>query len=262
MRLRIMTWNILDGGRFGVAALIAAVRADVIVTIETYGLGAEIGAAYGHQGVPITRRPPGEGDNLWLFSRYPIAEAYPEPTGEHLSSFNAGGVRLGLGGGRELDVFPVWLHYLDDLVGELERGRREGLDELDHARHVQIKALLYDYVATHGSPDRPAILAGDFNTVSHLDWGDVVEGRVTREVQQAGFQDVYRSLRPDVLTDPGGSWDVLKRFDGAYRIDYLFTRGAIDPVATWMLGERAPGDPPQDFFSDHAALIADLRIQS
>ncbi|AKU17113.1 endonuclease/exonuclease/phosphatase family protein [Luteipulveratus mongoliensis] len=285
-----MSWNILEGGlpqggadhRAAITSLIAAARADVVVTVETYGLGAAIQAALGggYHGVPITRKPPGEGDNLWIFTRLPILEVYPEPSGPILTSFNAGGVRL-QGPDGDIDVFAVWLTYLEDLIQPMEAivGKattapptREDLDTLtalDAKRVEQVRLLLDDYVGVHSDPDRPAIVAGDFNTISHLDWpaelagapghhGIALECPVTRAIEEAGFVDVYRAVRPDVRLDPGGSWATEQTFAAPYRIDYIFARGAVSAEAAWMLAERRPGDAAQQFCSDHAPVIAEL----
>ncbi|MEV5809785.1 protein kinase domain-containing protein [Streptomyces parvulus] len=118
----------------------------------------------------------------------------------------------------------------------------------------------------------PAVVGGDFNGPSHLDWtedtkerhcGSVVEWPATKAFQDAGFEDSYRALHPDPATDRGETWStVWKRNtdnddypEPQDRIDFVLHKGE----ATKALTSRTIGDA-RAWPSDHRAVLTTFRI--
>ncbi|PSK99877.1 endonuclease/exonuclease/phosphatase family protein [Murinocardiopsis flavida] len=258
-----------------------------------------------YTGTKITQREPGQGgDNLWIFSRYGIEKVYPPVEAPGIDSFNFGGLRLTLDSGRSVDVFDTWLNWISDPEYVMEReaqaideGRErpygdESLASSDlstiryypdgkvttvpepESRMQQMQAVLDDaipgYVGEAGS-DVPAVLAGDLNASSHLDWtaefadapghrGMVIDWPVTRAVEDDGWTDTYRSLHPDVAEHPGATWTPIERLRVPRRIDFTFVKGrGVDVRGADIVDAKLPRHADQHaFYSDHAAQITDL----
>ncbi|EYC21770.1 hypothetical protein Y032_0018g3521 [Ancylostoma ceylanicum] len=133
--------------------------------------------------------------------------------------------------------------------------------------------------------NQPIVVAGDFNTPSHLDWieatrkqhgGWVVRWPVTQLFERAGFHDAYRTLYPDANIHPGHTWSPIQRFSKEWgykyipepqdRLDYVFHSGPIRAVnATLYCGTEPLTEistngryKRNDYPSDHYALIVEL----
>jgi endonuclease/exonuclease/phosphatase family metal-dependent hydrolase len=127
----------------------------------------------------------------------------------------------------------------------------------------EILSLLQHFVSD--SDGTPLVVAGDFNSPSHLDWehntaslhrGLVVPWPVSRAMAKAGFVDAFRSIHTDVVDEPGYTWS--PRFSQAWkdRIDYVYLHGsALEPRAAKVRGYQEPQWP-----SDHAAVVVDISI--
>ncbi|MFI1965321.1 endonuclease/exonuclease/phosphatase family protein [Streptomyces pathocidini] len=116
----------------------------------------------------------------------------------------------------------------------------------------------------------PAIIAGDFNTPSHLDWtadtqavhcNSVVQWPATKIFADAGYSDAYRKVNPDEATVPGNTWSpVVKTNQGRPepqdRIDLILYRGGptlnVTSARTWGGGSNWP--------SDHLAVVAKFNL--
>lgn len=313
--MRIMSWNILHGGREPTAAnlgplteVVADVRPDVLVLVETYGSGeivtraldavAPSGVTY--QGCRITQAEPGR-DNLWIVHRFETVRSYLDPAG--ISTFHFGGLRLRDDTGVEFDLFACWLNYLarhrvaieadvaglragrpcpygDDALAALDEHTRdvrnpapeEPVDRPQESRLAQARRLLDTALPgfVGESPVGPVVLAGDFNCLTCRDWsqdnrdlprhhGIAVPWPVTTAFEAAGFRDAFRTAHPDVGSHPGATRLAPERpFAADYRIDYIWLRGGIDVVDAWVVDERMPAHGPGPFYSDHAALVAEL----
>ena len=279
-----MTWNIWLGGKGHgehnvrrVLDTVAAVRPDVLVTVETYGIGPLIKQTLGptHQAYQITRDQPEGRDNLWIFTTLPVLAVHPLPAKE-VSGFNCGGVRLAVGESIEVDLLAVWLDYRPQVsrfmdVAIASNGDFDGslVHEADERRLSQVHAVL-DYVDSLAG-DRPVVLAGDFNTLSHLDWdtrwrsapghhGLALPWPVSRALTGAGFVDAFRTAHPDAGAEPGTTFSPLHDFPAPYRIDYIYTRGPIQVRDAWTIDQHPTDDAGQPFPSDHAAVVAQLVI--
>lgn len=118
----------------------------------------------------------------------------------------------------------------------------------------------------------PAIVAGDFNTPSHLDWTEstkaahcdsAVAWPATKAFADKGFEDSYRELHRDPAKAPGDTWSPVTKKNSDYgnkpepqdRIDFVLHRGgALKPVASKTLGGGS------DWPSDHLAVLTTFRL--
>ncbi|HJP32923.1 MAG TPA: endonuclease/exonuclease/phosphatase family protein [Candidatus Latescibacteria bacterium] len=266
-RLRVMAWNIWHGGRrdgdgAGLTATIDAIRtagADVVAMQETYGSGAHIAAGLGFSYYL-------RSSNLSVMSRYPIVATH-----DLYEPFRFGGVTLQLSPDQRLKLFSLWIHYLPDYGGRMKDVDTEVTEALLLAEEMetrgreidQILALLQPTLAQ--SDKVPVIVAGDFNSPSHLDWGEdtrprhrdlVVDWPVSRSMERAGFVDAFRHLHPDPVSVPGFTWSPRSETSWKDRIDYVYLHGSsLRPVSATVHDEQAPRWP-----SDHAAVVVDVEI--
>lgn len=266
-RVRVMTWNIWRGGdramdekgpaarlakQCRIADVIRSSGADVVAMVETYGSGEAIARELGFHFRP-------RGTNVSILSRWPI--------GRDLSvykPFHCVGAAIEPPGEPPFALFSVWIHYVDDVWTDPHSrdGRpAEALVAADGAsRMEEVRAILAG--AKEQAGDLPLIVAGDFNSNSHLDYteaardqyGMVVPWPVTREAEAAGFFDAYRACNPTVDRARDRTWS--PRFPGQIqdRIDYIYYRGgSLRPVSARRLDE-AGGEWP----SDHAAVVVEF----
>ncbi|MBT7859880.1 MAG: hypothetical protein HN712_06180 [Gemmatimonadetes bacterium] len=265
--LRVMAWNIWHGGRRdgdqdGLTATIAAIQAagaDVVAMQETYGSGAHIAAGLGYSYYL-------RSSNLSIMSRYPI-----RATHDLYEPFRLGGVTLELSPGQHLKLFSLWIHYLldygsrmKDLADPLTTASLVEEEMQTRGREIEeILALLRSHI---DHSDRvPVIVAGDFNSPSHLDWGPdtaaehrdlVVDWPVSRSMAAAGFVDAFRAVHPDPVQKPGRTWS--PRFTEAWkdRIDFVYLHGPkLTPCAAAVHDQQDPRWP-----SDHAAVVVDVDL--
>ncbi len=263
--LRVLAWNIWHGGRrdgeeIGVRRVVDVIRAsgaDVVAMQETYGSGPRIADALGWT---LYLR----SSNISVLSRFPIIDTHAifEP-------FHSGGVTLDLGAGRRATVFSIWLRHLPDYDAAIDDGADAAQLILAEAptRLREINAILSALLPHVRAAKRvPLVVAGDFNSPSHLDWteaardhnrGLVVRWPVSRAMANLGFVDAFRRARPDPVAEPGRTWS--PRFTDARqdRIDYVYVLGDNVTIAdARMLDQHAERWP-----SDHAAVLATLRLR-
>lgn len=297
--LRVMAWNLCRGGRGGadpddtdnparLADLVASLAPDVLCCTETAGAAELITETCNRAtggGYRFHRLSgPDDDDNLAVVTRLPVVEEYPVPAGRTVDSYNLGGLRLRLPGGTEINVFDTWLRFdvgvveaLEGTAAELAGGRPRTFSDTDLARLelpqlTNIEEILAEHLPAAVPDDSvPLILAGGFNTESHLDWaggdppgrrGITVDWQVTRRLSKAGFLDAYRVAHPDPETWSGSTCNPLDPDQRMpHRIDYVFARGSgIEVGDVRAVDERLPEHGPGPFYSDHAAVVADLRI--
>jgi endonuclease/exonuclease/phosphatase family metal-dependent hydrolase len=126
----------------------------------------------------------------------------------------------------------------------------------------------------------PVFLTGDFNTSSHLDLpGTKRRGRadgetpldraVTRFLAESGLRDSYREAHPDAAARPGFTWSPgaphpLADAEGnRSRIDYVFTGGRSETLASQVVGEFDGPVTDVAVFpwpSDHRAVVSSFRV--
>lgn len=160
-------------------------------------------------------------------------------------------------------------------------GRVENINEI-----VNLEQFRSDLIA-----DDLLILAGDFNSPSHLDWtqstkkdhcGWVYSWPTTKIVQDFGFKDIFRELHPDPVRDPGFTWSPIYKFfdDGGDnwgrsipepqdRVDYIHykkNRSLWTAASAFVYsGNETLNYIPDELFndwpSDHASVVAEFRYK-
>lgn len=142
--------------------------------------------------------------------------------------------------------------------------------------------------AVQNSDQNALIVAGDFNSPSHMDWIDetkashggwAVQWPSTYLLQnKTGLIDSFRKLFPDPLKVPGITWSTVHRASGAEwdytipepldRIDFIMYRSPkLEPTSsiTYQGDEPVkpePGHKDNDYPSDHFCVITDFTYQN
>ncbi|MFI9400983.1 endonuclease/exonuclease/phosphatase family protein [Nocardia sp. NPDC052316] len=300
-RVRVLTWNIFHGGREptpdnlnDLIDQVIDLEPDVFFAVETYGSGDLITDALTRRahngrytGVRVTERPAGQ-DNLWIFTKYEVVAAYPKPQGGPVSDFNLGGVRVRVPHDGELNLFATWLPYTDPwngyLIDENAIDRRDGREPRHSvAAVVQAERAQTQYITDIvrnqlprmlGGNTAPVLLGGDFNTLPGADWTPSQAGcpnhfglsyplTATKVVTDAGFVDTFRAANPDVCAVPGRTWSPLptEQLITDQRIDFLFAKGDVETRAARIVDQRMRRHGPGVFYSDHAAVVSDLKVR-
>ncbi|NND09331.1 MAG: hypothetical protein HKN87_23405 [Saprospiraceae bacterium] len=263
-QIKVMTWNIWHGGRrygqyVGVDRTIETIKAaqvDVICMIETYGSGPIIADALGYHLYLIS-------SNLSILSKYPLGETF-----EAFRPFNFGGAYIQISTDQKILVLDTWLHYLPSYLANVAQQKvsaKELVEAEFETRANEIQQILKEIQPTLArSGAIGTIMAGDFNSGSHLDWTNqtkdihhqyVVDWPVSMSMAEAGFKDSFRILHINPLTDPGFTWTPRAAKSSTLygprdRIDYIYFQGKLDPIHSEVLSYH-----PIMFPSDHAAVI-------
>ncbi|GAA3862434.1 hypothetical protein GCM10023084_14860 [Streptomyces lacrimifluminis] len=266
VRLRVMSWNLwlggakVDGHREKQLKVIVDTGADVVGLQETNGTSArELADALGwhhHQA----------GPNLGVITRYPITARLGDPD---VGFYGATGVRIRLDRGLEVDV---WSAHLDCAPYGPYEVRFDGLPASEVIAHeggrlARMREILRRIGDSVADDSTPVVLAGDFNTPSHLDWPGL-EWPVTKAVEEAGLRDSYREVHPDAVREPGHTWSPIHvehedgsgRVEPQDRIDFVLYRGAglrvLDSRVVVNGVVRAWPEVADNVWpSDHAAVL-------
>ena len=254
--IKIMTFNIYHGGRelgeeVGVNRVIDVIRQvspDVIGIIETYGSGAIIADALGYYFYL-------RSSNLSIMSRYPIEETH-----DFFKSFNCSAATIRISAKQKINYLNIWLDYLPNTHEQLQN--RMSPDSIVagewKTRAKELNSILKDMRKMIADTRRPLFVSGDFNIASHLDWGEdmktehdgyIIEWPTSKLMEDAGFKDSYRVVHPDPSKKPCLTWSTMAKNELQYRIDYIYYKGKVKPIDSWMI-DKHPGRFP----SDHAAV--------
>lgn len=272
--IRVLTWNIWNGGdgaknetspeaklakQKRVAEAIRASGADVVAMVETYGSGEVIAKELGFHFHP-------RGTNVSILSRWPIKEDISV-----YKPFHCVGALIEPPGGPPLAVYSVWIHYVDDIWTDPHsrdgRSAAELLKDDGPSRVVEVREILQGVAEkTAKLKDSTVIVAGDFNSNSHLDYTEAAKDQyglvaawpVTKTMTDAGYIDAYRALHPVVDRRKDRTW--TPRFPDQIqdRIDFLFYKNlgvALAPRAARMLDQPRDSNP---WPSDHAAVLVEF----
>lgn len=134
------------------------------------------------------------------------------------------------------------------------------------ARGRELEAILQDTATS--TIVNATILAGDFNTMSHLDEAGCaleLQWPLTLELEKRGYRDAYREVFYDYKKAPGHTWyvplpnyNMNKEVHG--RLDYIFIRSnsldSIKAINAQVLCSAVHTEWP----SDHRALTVDMLI--
>ncbi|QUE50116.1 endonuclease/exonuclease/phosphatase family protein [Luteolibacter ambystomatis] len=285
--LRVLLWNVQRGANYfedGPEKTVKVIRdskADIVLMQESYKnyrLGVKLGPwVAGELGWHSYQ---GDSDHLCVLSRFPIAETF------YYSSYHGIGARIRAAEGKEFLAWACWIDYRANVSQRLIDRPESTVDELlacetkESSRTKETLDLIAHLKKTgHLDTKLPLLVAGDWNSPSHLDLGestkDLHGGKVipipgTIAFEKEGFMDAYRRIFPDVRQHPGLTWSPLQKVNGdagkeeaQARIDRLYVRNAgLRPTAARIFPEQEenPGIPQSQrkFPSDHAALLIEL----
>lgn len=261
LEFRVMTWNIWHGGREDgkdvgprrVIDVIRSAKADLVAMQETYGSGELIAKELGFQ---LLAR----GTNLSLHSRYPILEDLSV-----FEAFKCVGALVELPGGRRLILYTIWLPYGKDIwvketraqepvAGWLQACQPSAADLLKIQQEINARLAAPKYQGI------PVLIAGDFNSMSHLDYTaaakaeyrEIVDWPTSRVLTTSGYRDAYRAVNPTVDRLKDRTWSPRFPDQEQDRIDFIYFRGSgLEPIAAAVLETHA-----ERFPSDHAAVLA------
>ncbi|QDU53858.1 endonuclease/exonuclease/phosphatase family protein [Aeoliella mucimassa] len=259
--LRVMAWNIWHGGREdgdarGPQQVVEAIRAsgaDVVALQETYGSGEQIAKGLGFHFQP-------RGTNVSILSRYPVVEDLSVGR-----EFNCVGALVELPNGSRVAFFSIWLPFDGDIWLP---GNREQAD-LDKWLAVcqpsadvlaELVPLIEQRLADDKYQDVTVMLAGDFNSMSHLDYSAVnqdtyertVEWPTSRVMTDARFRDSFREANPVVNRHLDATWTPRFPEQQQDRIDFVYYRSnGWRCQQSQVLNQLSGGWP-----SDHAAVLS------
>lgn len=263
--LRVMTWNIWHGGKedgadIGVQRVIDVIQqsqADVIAMQETYGSGEKIAEALGYHFHP-------RGTNVSLLSRYPVVEDVSvfEP-------FKCVGAIVELPSKKQVACYSIWLPYAAEIWAP---GTRDVNDPPSMLAACQPSCdnlqVIWKKIEARLSDSKydglPIIIAGDFNSMSHLDYitsaqddyQAVINWPTSHVLPKAGFRDSWRELRPEVDRRLDSTWTPRFAEQEQDRIDFIYYRGkGLQATDVQRINSHA-----EKFPSDHAALVTRFAV--
>ncbi|GAO29815.1 endonuclease/exonuclease/phosphatase family precursor [Geofilum rubicundum JCM 15548] len=262
--LTIMNWNIWGGGmregRFvgvkRVAEIIRSSGADLISMQETFASGpliADMLGFYFYQ----------RSDGLSVLSRYPLGETY-----NIYRSRVSGAITVELPEDNRTVFCPVYLSYLPNNGPMIMSGKAVAdsvvVREME-TRGSEMRYIVWELQSLVDRNDQvPLILAGDFNSGSHLDWTEanrqnrydlVIDYPATRILDNAGFVDSYRQIYPDEVAHPGFTWSPRFREVLHDRVNFVFYNGSrVAPSWANIIDTHPLGFP-----SDHGALVVSFK---
>lgn len=271
--VKLLQWNIWHGGiHMGriegpdrIEALIRSTHADIVTMQEGYGIQKALSKSLGFN--MYTASPK---DNLALFSRFPM-EAHPSA-----ETFKSNMATITLPGNQKLLIANWWLRYAykHEYTGSYNS---TGLDTKEWiAEDKQLGAvdaannLEKDIDPIRMSdPAMPVIIAGDFNSASHLDWTaraaclhngyGPVDFPISKLMLERGYTDSYRHVNPDEVTHPVGTFAAIYGHMQTLRIDYIYYKGPA-LRAKFSKIVRTPPEIDDVWPSDHSAVLTVFEI--
>jgi endonuclease/exonuclease/phosphatase family metal-dependent hydrolase len=258
--LTVLNWNIWHGGKedgdkLGPQRVIDVIRdskADVVAMQETYGSGERISKALGFKFHP-------RGTNVSIHSRYPVIEDI-----SIFEEFKCVGALIELPGKRKIAFYSIWLPYNKEIwaVGTRDSSKPDEMlaacqascDDLEKIK-VEIEIRLAD----RKYADVPVIIAGDFNSMSHLDYIEsfkeqnevAIDWPTSSVLVDDGFRDSWRELHPEVNRLADRTWTPRFPDQQQDRIDFIYYRGK----GLVARESRVVDSHEVKFPSDHAALV-------
>jgi len=255
--LRVMSFNVWYGGeQVSLEKIGAAIRAadpDIVGVQEADRNLHRIAEVAGMPFVDERRR---------LLSRWPI--------------FDSGsGIRTATGASPysttalDQDALHAWVMVRPGKVVAVSNVHLSSGSDEDAIRLAEAGPLAA--LARLAADGTPVFLTGDFNSTSHLDRtaGAAADEAVTRLLATAGWRDSYRDAHPDAAARPGYTFtpgaphSVTKPDRTRIRIDYVFTAGRSETLASQVVGEIE--GPVTDIAvfpwpSDHRAVVSTFRV--
>jgi endonuclease/exonuclease/phosphatase family metal-dependent hydrolase len=272
VNLRVMEFNIEYGGTVvsfdSIVEAVRAADADVVGVEEASGNIPRLAEALGYPYYSV---------RLQVVSRLPLIDP---PHGDGLYLF------IQVAPGRVVALGNVHLPAGPYCPNLIRRGaKRSTILEIE--REVRVLAVEPSVTALGGLVDQgiPAVLLGDFNTPSRLDWTPETVGLryqihfpvnwpVSRVVEGAGFRDSYRDAHPDPVASQGLTWPADRpRPPGVWspgphapadRIDFIYAAGDIQTLGSDVVGETGGPDVTiavDPWGTDHRAVVSELSAE-
>ncbi len=273
--LRLLQWNIWHGGvhlgKDGIAEVINLMKAtesDIITLQESYGAQERIGKELGMELVT-----PGWGDNLTVLSKYPVLQNV-----HSAYRFNSNPVVLAHPSGRKILVNSLWINAAcnPEYTGNYHD---KGMNPDDFIREdasrglVDLKRIWTDDMMPIASSDSGMvmIMAGDFNSGSHLDWtagaaeyhggyGPVELPISKYMIEELGFTDSFRQSYPDEVLHHEGTFAVIYGQLQSNRIDFIYYKGRnVRNISSKII--RTTYEIDDVWPSDHAGVLTILDLK-
>ncbi|MCE7042780.1 endonuclease/exonuclease/phosphatase family protein [Dyadobacter sp. CY312] len=209
-------------------------------------------------------------DNLALFSRFPMKK-YPST-----EKFKSNVATVTIPGNKKILIGNWWLRYAHDheYTGSYanpgsdpnnwiaEDKMLAGVDAQNNIDNDIDPILLSE-------PSLPVIVAGDFNSGSHLDWTSraaslhygygPVDFPISKLMLQNGYADSYRIIHPNEVTHPAGTFAAIYGHMQTLRIDYVYYKGpGLKPRFSKII--RTPPQIDDVWPSDHSAVLTVFEI--
>jgi len=262
--LTVMAWNIWHGGRedgdeVGPARVVEVIRdsgADLVAMQETYGSGERISRELGFHFHP-------RGTNVSIHSRYPVVEDISV-----FEEFQCVGALIELPDASRVAFYSIWLPYSAEIweAGTRDTSKPETMLAACSASASSLEAIRDGIRARLTDAEYagvPIIVAGDFNSMSHLDYGQigydqygaVVDWPTSHVLTREGFRDSYRECNPAIDRVLDSTWTPRFPEQEQDRIDFILYRGE-----SWRARRsRVVRTHADGFPSDHAALVSVLQ---
>ncbi len=263
--IRVMTWNIWNGGQqMGktvglniIADNIKKHQVDIVALQEEFGSGEYIADKLDYY---LYRR----SENLCLISRFPLGKHY-----NIYKPMNSGGVEVLVNDETSLLVCPVWLNFQPNINGLLMNTSipTDTIIDIENDTRANEATFILSELDRLNNDMRTnaVILAGDFNSGSHLDWTlrnkqnkyqKEIPFPATQKVMQKGFIDAYREMWPDEILHSGNTYSPLFKEGYQDRIDFIFYKGkTLKAINATVINSTT-----QIFPSDHAAVVVTFKL--
>lgn len=272
-RFNVMTWNIWHGGNedgkeVGPERVIDIIRnskADLVAMQETYGSGERIAKALKFNFHP-------RGTNVSILSRYPVVEDISV-----FEEFKCVGGLVELPDNRKIAFYSIWLPYNNEIweVGTRDPSHPDLMQAACQASCddlKEIESLITDRLKDEKYRDVPVVIAGDFNSMSALDYISsstdqyevVIDWPTSHVMLDLGYRDSWRELHPEVDRSKDRTWTPRFPKQEQDRIDFVYYRGlgslaeeleATHAIVVDSRLEKIETLTEETFPSDHAAVV-------
>ena len=273
----VMTWNIWHGGKEDgnqvgpdrVIDIIRSSKADIVAMQETYGSGERIAEALQFNFHP-------RGTNVSILSRYPVVEDVSV-----FEEFKCVGGLVELPDHRRIAFYSIWLPYNKEIweAGTRDTSRPDLMQAACQASCDDLKdieSLIADRLKDEKYRGVPVIIAGDFNSMSALDYipssmdqyEAVIDWPTSHVLLDLGYRDSWRELHPEVDRSKDRTWTPRFPTQEQDRIDFVYYRGlgrlaeqleATHSIVIDSRMEKIETLTKETFPSDHAALVTGFR---
>jgi endonuclease/exonuclease/phosphatase family metal-dependent hydrolase len=218
--------------------------------------------------------------NCSIISKYPIIEAVV------IEGISAILVKIQLPSEQEILVANAHLYYepYGPYWAMFNNKNLEDILTMENQIRGKEMSVVLKELSQYFTSDMAMFLMGDFNSPSHLDWGDdmksghnelIVEWPVTLMAEKAGLIDSYRAIHPNPVTSPGYTWSPVYTLehpwgDHSYepqdRIDFIYFRALVNVKVlnseVFVVGKPMGYGSHEDneWPSDHAAVVTTFYI--